>query len=236
MASEIYTKLSKPKFKIKYTDKNDADKQIELEHEVFNLKHTSVGVEGQVKYRYQKENEFKGDGSFDVTHEEFAFLFAPMQNFVILHGKTTFRIRLMKFFAYVLHDGDDIFESILITKQRMHKIMDKILRFKSGKNNLEEARFFHHNESLGNLKKMSFTTDPDFCGTDHVLFQQHYDNCTHWGFTVRVYRCNGLLDESTTIGYMLKMTQQGTASFNLDKTMTEWNRFVVETVKPILEF
>ena len=153
MASEIYTKLSKPKFKIKYTDKNDADKQIELEHEVFNLKHTSVGVEGQVKYRYQKENEFKGDGSFDVTHEEFAFLFAPMQNFVILHGKTTFRIRLMKFFAYVLHDGDDIFESILITKQRMHKIMDKILRFKSGKNNLRRSTFFSSQREFGKPEK-----------------------------------------------------------------------------------
>ena len=234
--SEIFTKLHKPKFKIKYTDQNDANKQIDLEHEISNLEHTNFGVKGYVKYRYQKENEFKGDGIFDVTHEEFTFLFVPEHNFVILHGNPLFRTRLMKFFAYVLHNGDDIFESILISKGEMYKIMNRILLFKSGENNLEAAQFFHHDKSLENLKKLSFTTDPHFCGTDHDLFQKHYDNCTHWDFKVRVYRCNGLLDESSTKGYLLKMTRYGTASFTLDKTMTEWNRFVVETVKPILRF
>ncbi len=71
----------------------------------------------------------------------------------------------MKFFAHVLHNGDDLFESISIKKEKLYELMNKILRMKSGKNNLEEARFYHGDKPLGNLKKLSFTTIADFCGT-----------------------------------------------------------------------
>ena len=233
---EIFRKLDKKKFKIKYTDENNHEEQIELEQEVSNLKQNSFGVEGHVKYRYQKENEFKGEGYFDPTHEEFTFLFDPSDKVVILHGNPEFRVRLMKFFAHVLHDGDDLFESVTIRKEKLHELMTKILKMKSGKNNLEEAKFYHGDQPLGNLKKLSFTTVPEFCGTEHVLFDKHYNNCTHWNCVLRVHKCNGLLDQLSENGYLLRITKDGTVSFSIDKNLTEWNRFVVETMKPILKF
>lgn len=233
---EIFRKLDKKKFKMKYVDENNPDEQIDLEQEISNLEQNSFGVEGYVKYFYQKENEFKGEGHFDVTHEEFTFLFDPESNIVILHGNPDFRVRLMKFFAHVLHDGDDLFESISIKKDKLYELMIKILRMKSGKNNLEEAKFYHGDQPLGNLKKLSFTTIPDFCGTKHELFESHYDNCTHWSCTMRVYKCNGILDKLSESGYLLRITKDASVSFGIDKNLTEWNRFVVETMKPVLKF
>jgi len=235
-AGEIFRKLDKKKFKIKYDDENNSDEQIELTQEISNLKKNSFGVEGYVKYVYQKENEFKGEGHFDTTSEEFTFLFDPTSNIVILHGNPDFRVRLMKFFAHVLHDGDDLFESISIKKEKLYDLMNKILKMKSGKNNLEEAKFYHGDKPLGNLKKLSFTTIADFCGTEHELFDEHYANCTHWNSVSRVYKCNGLLDTLSDSGYLLRITKDATVSFGIDKNLTEWNRFVVETMKPVLKF
>lgn len=234
---EIFRKLDKEKFKIKYNDENDTDKQIELTQEISNLKKkNSFGVEGHVKYLYQKENEFKGEGHFDTTSEEFTFLFDPASKIVILHGNPDFRVRLMKFFAYVLHDGDDLFEPISIKKEKLYDLMNKILEMKSGKNNLDEAKFYHGDKPLDNLKKLSFTTIADFCGTEHKLFDENYDNCTNWSFVLRVYKCNGLLDTISDAGYLLRITKDATVSFGIDKNLTEWNRFVVETMKPVLKF
>ena len=233
---EIFRKLDKKKFKIEYDDENDDDKKIELEQEISNLKRNSFGVEGYVKYYFQKENEFKGEGIFDVTSEEFTFLFVPSSNLVILHGNTLFRIRLMRFFAEILHNGDNLFEGITIKKEKLNDLMKKILAMKSGKNNLESAQFFHNDKPLGKLKKLSFTTIPDFCGTDHNLFKSHYNNCTHWNCVLRIYKCNGLLDSVADNGYFLRINKDASVSFGIDKNLTEWNRFVVETMKPILKF
>ena len=232
----LFTKLSKKKFKITYNDENNQGEKIMLTQKISELKNTTFGVQGSVKYYYQKENEFREDGHFDITYTEFTFLFSPSSKIVILHGDTTFRIRLMKFFADILHDGDDPFEFISIKKDKLYKLMSKILEMKSGKNNLEEANFFHYDEPLTKLKKLSFTTIPDACGTEHILFEKNYDNCTHWNCTLRVFKCNGLLDDVSDTGYRLRLTKDATVSFGIDKNLTEWNRFVVETMKPILNF
>lgn len=233
---QLYNKLSKKKFKITYNDENDHDKKIELTQVISELKNKTFGVQGNVKYHYQKENEFREDGHFDITHKEFTFLFSPSSKIVILHGDPTFRVRLMKFFADILHDGDDPFEFILIKKDKLYELMNKILRMKSGKNNLEGANFFHYNKPLTELKKLSFTTIPDACGTQHILFKNHYANCTHWNCALRVFKCNGLLDDVSDSGYILRLTKDATVSFGIDKNLTEWNRFVVETMKPVLNF
>ncbi len=233
---KIYTKLSKKKFQLEYDDKNDTDEKIPLVQEISELKKTSFGIQGYLKYHFQKENEFTADGSFDVTSQEFTFLFDPSSNTVILHGDPNFRVRLMKFFSEILHDGDDLFELITIKKEKLYDLMDKILQMKKNKNNLEEAKFFHYNEPLGNLKKLSFTTVADFCGTQHELFKQHYDNCTHWNCALRVYKCNGVLDKESEGGYILRLNKDASVSFGLDRELIQWNRFVVETMKPVLEF
>ena len=233
---EIFRKLDSKKFKKKYRDENNPDKEIELEHEISKLKNNTFGVEGHIRYQYQKENEFKGEGIYDITDEEFTFLFDPSANLVILHGNPQFRVRLMKFFADVLHAGDDLFDGITIKKEKMNDLMYKILKMNSNKNNLEEAKFYHYDKPLGNLKKLSFTTVPDFCGTQHELFKIHYHNCTHWGCVLRVYKCNGILDTPSDNGYLLRLNKDATISFGVDRSLKEWNRFVVETMKPVLEF
>ena len=233
---EIFRKLVKKKFKIEYDDENDDEKKIKLEQEISDLKSNTFGVEGHIKYYYQKENEFKGEGIFDVTAEEFTFLFVPSSNLVILHGNSNFRVRLMVFFAQILHNGDELFSNITIEKDKLRELMMKILGMKAGKNNLEEAKFYHNDRPLGKLKKLSFTTIPDFCGTEHNLFKSHYNNCTHWSCVLRVYKCNGLLDNVADNGYMLRINKDASVSFGIDKNLTEWNRFVVETMKPVLKF
>ena len=233
---EIFRKLDEKKFKIEYDDENNLEEKIELEQEISDLKRNSFGVEGYVKYYYQKENEFKGEGIFDVTAEEFTFLFVPSSNLVILHGNPNFRVRLMKFFAQILHNGDDLFTGVTIEKEKLYKLMMRILGMKAGKNNLEEAKFYHGDKPFKKLKKLSFRTIPDFCGTEHHLFNSNYKNCTHWSCVLRVYKCNGLLDTLSDGGYMLRINKDASVSFGIDKSLTEWNRFVVETMKPILKF
>ena len=233
---ELYSKLSKKKFKLTYVDENNSDKKIDLIHEISDLKQNSFGVQGYIKYFFQKENEFKGEGVYDVTSQEFNFLFVPSSNVVILHGDPNFRVRLMRFFTTILHDGDELFESITIKKEKLYELMLKILNMKSGENNLEEAKFYHYDIPLGKLKKLSFTTIPDYCGTEHILFESHYKNCTHWSCALRVYKCNGLLDDPSDKGYLLRLNKDASVSFGIDKKLTEWNRFVVETMKPILGF
>ena len=233
---QLFGRLSKNKFKRKYTDKNDCEKTIELEQEISELKSKDFGVQGHGKYYYQKENEFSEDSHFDITSKEFDFLFSPTSEIVILHCEPAFRSKLLSFFADILHSGNNPFENVAIKRDKLHELMWKILGMKSGKNNLEEAQFFHLDRPLRELKKLSFTTIPDACGTEHVLFRTHYDNCTHWNCTLRVFRCNGLLDDVSERGYLLRLTKDATASFTIDKTLTEWNRFVVETMKPILGF
>ena len=142
----------------------------------------------------------------------------------------------MRFFSDILHDGDELFETITIKKEKLYDLMIKILKMKQGKNNLEEAKFFHYDKPLGKLKKLSFTTIPDFCGTEHRLFSQHYENCTHWNCALRVYKCNGVLDKESEGGYILRLNKDASASFNIDRDLTQWNRFVVETMKPVLGF
>ena len=233
---EIFRKLDKKTFKIKYDDKNDSDKQIELEQMVLDVQQTTFGVEGHIRYHYQKKNEFKEEEYFDITNEECAFLFSPSANVAILHSSVTIRHRIIRFFAHVLHDGDNLFTPILIKKDELHRLMKKILDLQSGKNNLEEARFYHGDVPIDNLKKLSFTTSPDFCGTQHRLFYANYADCTHWDCTLRIHRCNGLLDEISERGYLLRINKDATISLNIDKTLKEWNRFVVETMKSAIQF
>ncbi len=235
-SGNIYTKLSKKKFKLKYKDKNGYDKTIELTHEISNLKRSSFGVQGDIQYHFQKENEFRGKGVYDVTIQEFSFLFDPLSGIVILQGDPTFQVRLLKFFTDILHNGDDLFESITIRKEKLHDLMNKILDMRKGKNNLEEARFYHYDTPLQKLKKLSFTTIPDYCGTEHLLFNKHYANCTHWSCVLRVHKCNGLLDQQLEKSYLLRLNKDASVSFGIDKDLTEWNRFVVETMKPTLKF
>ena len=184
----------------------------------------------------KKKMSLKVKVFFDVTSEEFTFLFVPSSNLVILHGNPDFRVRLMKFFADILHNGYNLFEGVTIEKEKLRTLMMRILGMTSGKNNLEEAKFYHNDKSLGKLKKLSFTTIPDFCGTDHFLFKSHYNNCTHWSCVLRIYKCNGLLDNIADKGYMLRINKDASVSFGIDKSLTEWNRFVVETMKPVLKF
>ncbi len=233
---QIFSKLSKKKFKIKYTDQNDSEKKIELEQEIENLKKNNFGIQGTLRYHYQKENEFADDGTFDVTHEGFSFLFDPTSNLVILHGSPSFRVRVMKFFSHILHDGDDLFETITIPKEKLHDLMMKILKMNAHKNNLDTAQFFHYNKPLGNLRRLGFSTIDDYCGTNHQLFKIHYKNCTHWNCTIKIYKCNGILDNTSEVGYLLRLSKDGTSSFTIDRDLTQWNRFVVETMKPILKF
>ena len=233
---QIHSKLSKKKFPIKYPDQNRSEKEIELQQEVDHLQKNTFGIQGTLKYYYQKENEFADDGTFDVTHEMFSFLFDPSSNLVIFHGSPSFRVRVMRFFSQVLHDGDDLFESITIPKERLYDLMTKILEINSHKNNLDTAQFFHYDKPLGNLRKLGFSTIMDYCGTNHQLFKIHYKNCTHWNCSIRIYKCNGILDKNSDTGYLLRLNKDGTASFTLDRDLTQWNRFVVETMKPILKF
>ena len=106
---------------------------------------------------------------------------------------------------------------------------------RSGKNNLEEAKFYHNDKSLGKLKMNCHSQlFLIFCGTDHFLFKSHYNNCTHWSCVLRIYKCNG--QQYADKGYMLRINKDASQSFGIDKSLTEWNRFVVETMKPVLKF
>ncbi len=232
----VHSTLSKKKFKVEEIDENDSDKKITLTHEILSLKRHDYGISGGMKYYVQKEFEFAEGSRFHVVPHEFGFLFSPQNEFLILHGDSSFYVRILKFFADILHSGDDIVHSISIPKEKMHGLMEKIINMKKGKNNLEEAGFFHNLKPLGTLKRLSFTTIPDACGTEHALFKQNYKNCTHWNAVLRIYKCNGLIDTESKSGYLLRMNYDGKFSATNDYSFKEWNRFVVETVKKTIEF
>ena len=86
------------------------------------------------------------------------------------------------------------------------------------------------------MKKLSFTTIPEACGTDHTLFKKHYNNCTHWNATIRMFKCNGLLDKEVEKGYLLRLSYNGKFSSTTDFDLKQWNRFIVESVKTVVDF
>jgi len=232
----IHSTLSKKKFKMSEPDENDPDNEITLTHEIQSLERHQYGISGGLRYFTQKEFEFAEGQKYHVVPHEFGFLFSPENEFLILHGDSTFYIRVLRFFAEILHSGDDIVHSINIPKKKMYDLMEKIINMKKGRNNLEEAGFFHNGKPLGTLKRLSFTTIPDACGTEHILFKKNYDNCTHWNAQLRIYKCNGLQDIENEKGHLLRMSHDGKFSATNDYSLKEWNRFVVETVKKSVGF
>jgi len=233
---EIYSKLSKKTFKVIENDQNDLDKEITLIQKIDGLRQHAFGVVGALTYYSQKEFESIDGEKFYVVPHGFGFLFSPQNELIIIHGDPNYYIRVLKFFSDILHSGDDLIQSISIEKKQMYELMWKILNMKKGKNNLEEASFFHYGKPLDTLKKLSFTTIPEACGTDHILFKKHYTNCTHWNATVRMFKCNGLLDVDSEKGYLLRLNHDGKFSSSLPFDLKRWNRFVVETVKKVVGF
>jgi len=187
-------------------------------------------------YSLQKEYEFTEGKKYYILPRDFGFLFSPQNQIIIIHGDSSYYIRVLKFFADILHSGDDLIHGITIEKKKMNDLMWKIINMKKGKNNLEEAAFFHNAKPLDTLKRLSFTTIPEACGTDHSLFNKHYKNCTHWNAQIRIYKCNGLIDTEVNNGYLLRMNHNGKFSTTMECNLKQWNRFVVETVKTVVGF
>ena len=77
---EIFRKLDKKIFKIKYDDKNDSDKQIELEQMVLDVQQTTFGVEGHMRYHYQKKMNLRKKNILILQMKSvpFYFLHLPM--------------------------------------------------------------------------------------------------------------------------------------------------------------
>ena len=233
---QIFNKLSQKNFPIVEIDENNPDNEITFTHEIEKLHQHAFGIMGGLTYYSQKEYEFAEGTKFYTVPRDFGFLFSPQNQIIIFHGDSEYYVRVLKFFNQILHSGDDLIQSIHISKEKMNDLMWKIIRIKSGKNNLEQAAFFHNAKPLGTLKRLSFTTVPEACGTDHSLFKKNYNNCTHWGATIRIYKCNGLLDLESKKGYLLRMNHDGKFSSTMDCDLKQWNRFVVETVKTTVGF
>jgi len=234
--AEIYTKFSKKRFKVTEQDQNDIDKEITLTQEINSMTRHAFGIIGSLTYHFQKEYEFAEGKKYYIVPHVFGFLFSPQNELLIIHGDPEYYIRVLKFFSDILHSGDDLIQGITIGKEKMNELMWKIINIKKGKNNLEEASFFHNAKPLETLKRLSFTTVPEACGTDHDLFKKHYKNCTHWNATIRMFKCNGLLDDEVEKGYLLRLNHNGKFSSTMDFDLKRWNRFVVETVKTTVGF
>jgi len=232
----IYNKLSKRTFKRTEPDLNDPAKEVTLTQKIENLKKHAFGVTGGLTFYSQKEYEFAEGEKYYIVPHDFGFLFSPDQEFIIIHGDPNYYNRVLRFFSNILNSEDELIRSIIIEKTKMNNLMWKIINMKKGKNNLEEAKFFHYEKPLETLRKLSFTTVPDACGTDHILFKKHYKNCTHWNATIRMFKCNGLLDTEAEKGYLLRMNYDGKFSSSIDFDLTRWNRFIVETVKNVVGF
>jgi len=233
---EIYNKLSKKKFKIKEEDQNNPDEEITLIQQIDILNKHVFGVTGGMTFNVQQEYEFADGKKYYIVPRKFGFLFSPQNELIIIHGDSNYYVRVLKFFADELHSGDDLIQSVTIEKKKMYELMWKIINTKKGKNNLEEAAFFHNAKPLDTLRRLSFTTIPEACGTDHDLFNKHYKNCTQWNAQIRIYKCNGLLDTEVDKGYLLRMSYSGKFSTTMECSLKQWNRFVVETVKTVVGF
>ena len=233
---EIHNKLSKKRFEITEEDQNNPDEEVMLTQQIGELNRHAFGLTGSLMYYFQKEYEFAEGKKYYIVPRDYGFLFSPENEFIIIHGDPYYYIPVLKFFSDILHSGDDLTRSITIERKKMYDLMWKIINMKKGKNNLEEAGFLHNAKPLGTLKKSSFTTVPDACGTDHTLFKNHYNNCTHWKATIRIYKCNGLLDTEVNNGYLLRMNHDGKFSTTMNCDLKQWNRFVVETVKTTISF
>lgn len=232
----IYNKLSQGTFKITEEDKNDPDKKVTLTQKIENLNRHAFGVTGGLTFNFQKQYEFADGEKYYIVPRDFGFLFSPEQEFIIIHGDPLYYIRVLDFFSNILNSGDDLIQGITIEKKKMYELMWKIINMKKGKNNLEEASFFHNERPLDTLRRLSFTTIPDACGTDLSLFKKHYNNCTHWNAKIRMFKCNGLLDTEVDKGYLLRLNNDGKFSSSMDFDLKRWNRFVVETVKTVVDF
>ena len=216
-------------------DKNNSDEQIDVPSILSEIKHHAFGISGYLKYGFQKKNEFTDQGRYDITYQEYNFLISPQNGILILHGPSEYRIRVTDLLSRVLHEDDSgMFTSITIGKEKIKKLVEKIIRMHS-ENNLEEGKFRYSDIPYKSLKKVSFATIPDFCATNHPYFYPHYNKCSEWSCCLRIVKCNGIIDDISERSQRLNVSLDASFSLTIDAELVQWNRFIMETCKTALD-
>ena len=216
-------------------DLNNPENEIPVPSKFDEIKQHAFGITGYLKYGFQKKNEFSTDERFDITSQEYNFLISPNNGILILHGPLEYRIRVNDLLSHILHGDDEgMFTSITIEKEKMKKLVEKIIRMYS-ENNLEEGKFRYSDRPYKSLKKVSYATIPDFCATNHPYFLPHYNKCSEWSSGLRIFKCNGIMDDVSERSQRLNIGLDASFSLTIDAELIQWNRFIIETCKQALD-
>jgi len=219
----------------KQPDQNDPSKEISIPSKLDEIKQHAFGITGYLQYGFQKKNEFSGNERFDITSQEYNFLISPKNGILILHGPIEYRIRVIDLLSHILHENDDeMFTPIIIEKEKMKQLVEKIIRM-NPENNLEEGKFRYSGRPYKSLKKVSYATIPEFCATDHPYFLPHYNKCSEWSCALRIFKCNGIMDDLSERSQRLIIGLDASFSLTTDSNLIQWNRFVIETCKKALD-
>ncbi len=219
----------------KQPNKNNPDEEIAVPSKIYDVKMHTFGIIGNLKFGFQKKNEFIEKEHYDITSQEYNFLIAPKNGILILHGPSEYRIRVMDLISKIIHGNDDgLFSKILIEKFEMRKLAEKIIKVHS-ENNLEEGKFRYRDEPYKRLKKVSFATTSQFCATKHEYFSPHYQKCSSWSCSLRIHKCNGIMDTVSETSQRLGIGLDATFSLTIEAELKEWNRFILETCKEALK-
>ncbi len=217
------------------SDQNDPDKEISIPSKIDEIKQHPFGITGYIRYGFQKKNEFSAEERFDITSQEYNFLISPKNGVLILHGPSEYRIRVIDLLSLVIHDDDEgMFTSIIIGKEKLKQLVEKIIKLHP-ENNLEEGKFRYSDKPYKSLKKVSYATIKDFCATDHPYFLPHYNKCSVWSCSLRVFKCYGILDDVSERSQRLNIGLDASFSLTIDANLIQWNRFIIETCKKTLD-
>jgi len=215
-------------------DQNDPSQDISVPSKLDDIKQHAFGITGYLQYGFQKKNEFSSNERFDITSQEYNFLIAPKDGILILHGPSEYRIRVLDLLSQILHENDDgLFVPIIIEKEQMKKLVEKIIRM-NPENNLEEGKFRYSGRPYKSLKKVSYATVPEYCATDHPYFTPHYNKCSEWSCSLRVFKCYGIMDDVSDRSQRLNIGLDASFSLTIDANLIQWNRFIIETCKNAL--
>jgi len=216
----------------------------ELQTIIKNVETYGDGVIGKVEHQYIVPIK-TGDGEKEYRDfwDYYYFYISQKIKMIILMGTGDHRNTVKNILSDFFNNERNHITSITIPKKEMHALVNKIKiqgPKKDGKykNMMKFVDWDFPDKSSYNgtsdEKTNQFDGDMPICVSDTSHFQEKYDACTQFGTKMRLFKCNGILNDAVIDETILTITANAEFQYGKDPTPEEWIIFVTQTCKTSL--
>lgn len=222
---------------IKYAakDKNDLENKITFTCKIDDIHKTRYGIQGMFLFSKQIIDTTKDELHYVTRSFQNHFTIDSEQQVLIMNGSQEDMIRITQLLAETLHNGESkgYFETITTSKQKLLKIIKKIISYNRNQNILSKPEFSFFNHPYDGQRFLSYVLHDFHSALEHPSFDEQFEICTSFKATLKIMECIGLADddgESKT----LRINDNCTFTTKNDLDPEQWNAFIHEICLPNL--